>query len=102
MDAAADKWAEARATAVVNVLANAAAAAVEFEDAEAARDVLATVAGDRELLAAALRTGDRKMLASLGKGAEQLLAGDGSYRVEHHGDELWVTAPVVGRSGAHG
>ena len=107
MNAAADEWADQRAGAVVNVLANAAAPALEFDDAENAREVLGAVAGDPAVLRAALRSGEGALLAWLPvsdrAAAEALPPLDArTARIVRRGRELVASIPVVTRSGAHG
>ncbi len=107
LNSAALEGAHQRALAVTDVVARAAGPAVDFDDPEHAGEVLATISDDPEVVAAALRGHDGKLLAFLPTGAPEIArtlprATPAGSRTLTRDGELLVFAPVTGRAGSSG
>ncbi len=103
MDAQSRGWVVSRSLGVGRLLASALEAAVDFDDAAAARRALGSLRTSRDALYAVVQRGDGTPLASWGAapGVPELGGEPGEAAVVH-GDHLDVRIPIQARSGRVG
>jgi methyl-accepting chemotaxis protein len=103
MDAFSRRWLERRGEGMAQVLANASAPGIEFDDAANVQELLNGLQSAPEVLYAVVRRSNGTALAAL-RPAQAPSETRTSDRVstEFVGDQLRVTAPIKARSGAAG